>query len=69
MEITDKERLDFLQAQKITRWVGFHYGENGTELGGRVTWPVFPGMDLRAEIDAAIERSRKYIPSKGWRYK
>jgi hypothetical protein len=47
---TDTERLDFLQKQGYTRWVGYGVWENNT------TWPVFPGGDLRKEIDIAMER-------------
>lgn len=47
---TDTERLDFLQRQHWTRWVGFDV-QNGRI---QTTWPVFAGDDLRAHIDRAI---------------
>lgn len=44
---TDTERLDFLNAQGFTKWVGY-----GTEKNNKI-WPVFPGGDLRTEIVVA----------------
>ena len=65
--ITDKQRLDFLSKQNWTRWVGYTdpkgcgWSVNGgpyTWKPSCTTWPVFPGMDLRKEIDQAIEQQR-----------
>jgi hypothetical protein len=50
---TDKIRMDFLQRQHWTRWVGYD------TAGGHVVWPVFSGDDFRAEIDKAIEATKK----------
>ena len=47
-KITDKERMDFLQKQKFTRWVGYN------KPNGYVVWPVFSGADFRSEVDKAI---------------
>lgn len=47
---TDKQRLDFLQAQPFTKWVGY-----GNPDGGRTTWPVFQHGNLREEIDHAMD--------------
>jgi len=51
----DKERLDFLQGQEITRWVGY----SNTTLGQETSWPVFAGVDLRKEIDRARQAAKE----------
>lgn len=52
-EPTDTERLDFLQAQRFTKWVGYDMGALGA-----CVWPVFGHTDLRAAMDAAMVRRR-----------
>ena len=51
--LTDTDRLDFLSRQKFTRWVG--YDISGDNYDGEVVWPVFGGMDFRAEVDRAMK--------------
>lgn len=52
MSFTDKERLDFLQAQRFTKWVG--YDLIAGKYDQQTMWPVFRHDDLRAAIDSAI---------------
>ena len=53
MEITDKQRLDFLQSQSFTKWVGYDKGPTS-----KCVWPVYKHTDLRKEIDRAIKASK-----------
>lgn len=48
---TDADRLDFLQRQSFTRWVGYDH----TPRPGYTTWPVFAGENLRSAIDRAMD--------------
>lgn len=50
---TDTQRIDFLNRQTWTRWVGYD-----TASGGHMTWPVFKGDDFRAEVDRAMRAAR-----------
>jgi hypothetical protein len=56
---TDKERLDFLEAQEFTRWVGYTHLKHGHLT--KVTWPVFPEDNLRDSIDHAINCRKNEI--------
>lgn len=52
-EITDKERLDFLDAQvNWTRWMGYDKGETGSCI-----WPICSvgSKSFRDEVDIAIK--------------
>lgn len=49
--ITDKQRLDFLDSQSFTKWVGYVHKD------GYTVWPVFGCGTLRQEIDRAIKQS------------
>jgi len=46
--MSDKDRMDFLEAQGFTRWVGY-----GTQRA-HCTWPIFAGDSFRAGVDKAI---------------
>lgn len=52
-KISDTDRIDFLEAQNITKWVGYSF-KNGNE-----TAPVFPKQNLRKAIDYFIEKSKR----------
>jgi hypothetical protein len=51
----DNERMDFLERQHFTKWVGFNHLDNALQS---TVWPVFgTGLgSLRSQIDLAMKR-------------
>jgi hypothetical protein len=71
---TDTERLDFLQRQRITRWVGYSGWQPWTDWNGnpsrietRAMAPVFPGDDLRKAIDREMDAAESFKYSDEYR--
>jgi ABC-type transporter lipoprotein component MlaA len=54
MAITDKQRMDFLERQHWTRWVGADVGP-----GHHVVCPVFGGESFREKLDHYIRQYDK----------
>lgn len=52
--MTDTDRLDWLNKQKFTKWVGY------TIKNGNVVHPVFDGQDLRKAIDDAMAAQKRH---------
>jgi len=59
--ISDKKRIDFLQSQSFTKWVGYDTTSKVSVMGGpletvkgHTVWPVFGQSNLRKAIDLAI---------------
>lgn len=58
--ITDKDRMNFLETQTFTRWVGHGWHREGNTRHS-TTWPVFKGMSFRAEVDKAILSCARWV--------
>jgi hypothetical protein len=53
--ISDADRINFLQNQSFTKWVGY----DTHKYNQQTVWPVFGRADLRKQIDMAIESSKR----------
>lgn len=51
--ITDKQRMDFMERQGFTRWVGWGTSERCT------VWPVFEKDSFRSEVDRAMRAANE----------